>query len=343
MVREGEIAGAGFFCYFCAMAQFSSHSEAVVTVVVPAYNAARWLDQALGSVAAQSVACWRVVVADDGSSDETAAIARRFAEADGRFTLLELPHGGVSAARNAALELASTEWVMLLDADDLLHPQMLELSLAAAAEAVDIVVPLQRYGDVPESFAAITDLRGETLGSGEALRRLLLRRGIEASMSGRLYRRRLFESPEPLRFRNCRYEDLDLGYRVMERARRVALLPEELYFYRRHDGSFMRSLTPERFDVLDVTDRMYEHFRGTALEDAAADRRFGAHCNILLVMYSYGEVSPAVERRCLSVIRTHRRGSLFGRGVRLKNRLGALASYGGGAAMRLLATLIPQR
>lgn len=325
------------------MTEACGHSD--VTVIVPAFNAARWLGEALRSVSEQTAASWRVVVADDGSTDETAAIARSFAETDGRFTLLTLPHGGVSAARNAALDVAATEWVMLLDADDVLHPQTLELTLAAAAQSpdTDIVIPRQRYGDIPDSFERFSDSAAERLDSTEVLRRLLLRRGVEASMSGSLYRRTLFESPEPLRFRHCRYEDLDLGYRVIGRARRVALLPEELYFYRRHDGSFMRSLTPERFDVLDVTDRMYGFFRGTPLERAAADRRFGAHCNILLVMYSYGDVCAEAERRCLEVIRRHRRGSLFGRGVRLKNRLGALASYGGRGAMRLLAKILPQR
>lgn len=325
------------------MTEACGHSD--VTVIVPAFNAAQWLGEALRSVSEQTAASWRVVVADDGSTDETAEIARRFAEKDGRFMLLTLPHGGVSSARNAALEVAATEWMLLLDADDVLHPQAIELTLAAAAQSpdTDIVIPRQRYGDIPDSFERFSDSAAERLDSAEVLRRLLLRHGVEASMSGSLYRRNLFENPEPLRFRHCRYEDLDLGYRVIGRARRVALLPEELYFYRRHDDSFMRSLTPERFDVLDVTDRMYAFFRGTPLEHAATDRRFGAHCNILLVMYSYGDVSAEAERRCLEVIRRHRRGSLFGRGVRLKNRLGALASYGGRGAMRLLAKILPQR
>lgn len=321
--------------------------DAEVTVIVPAYNAGRWLECCLDSVAGQTAACWRVVVADDGSTDSTAAIAERYASADARFSLLRLPHGGVSAARNAALGVASTEWVLFLDADDALHPQALELMFgAASSSAVGMVVAAQSYtGEVPAVMPPVeTAARSARLLTADAaLRMLLLRRGIEASMSGRLYRRNLFEEPCQLRFRDCRYEDLDLGYRVMERAGSVALLPCPLYYYRRHDDSFMRGFSRARFDVLDVADRMAAHFAATPLEAAAADRRFGAHCNVLLMMYSYRRVDAAVERRCLDVIRSLRTASLTGRGIRLKNRLGALASYGGRPLLHLISMLMPQR
>lgn len=332
-----------FFAIFAAMADMAT--EIVVTVIVPAYNAALWLGRCLDSVVRQSVASWRVIVVDDGSSDSTSSVAARFVAVDNRFTLLRRQHRGVSAARNAALDVASSEWIMLLDADDAIHPRMIEsvLNAAAAGKDVDIVIPRQFYGDIPDAFPPLGNAKPQILSAEATLRKLLLRRGVEASMSGTLYRRRLFETPETLRFRDCRYEDLDSGYRVIQRARRVVLLPQTLYYYRRHDSSFMRRLTPQRFDALDVTDRMYDHFRGTSLEKAAADRRFGAHSNILLVMYSYGEINPEIERRCLEVIKSNRFSSLFGKGIRLKNRLGALASYGGHTTLRLLAKLLPQR
>ncbi len=315
-----------------------------VTVIVPAYNAGQWIGKCLDSVKDQVAGEWRVIVVSDGSTDSTAGISRRHASTDARFSLVELPHGGVSAARNAALDMADSEWVMFLDADDALHPMALARTLSEAMyREADIVIPAQYHGPMPAFFPDFVQHSSEVLSPHETLRRLLLRRGVEASMSGTLYRRSLFEEGGRLRFRQGRYEDLDLGYRIVERARRVALLSEELYYYRLHDHSFMRSLSKARFDVLDVVDRMYEYFRGSSLEGAAADRRFGAHCNILLVMYTYGEVDTAIERRCLDVISKSRFNSLTGRGVRLRNRLGALVSYGGRPLMRIMAKIFPQR
>lgn len=300
-----------------------------MTVIVPAYNAARWLEACLESVTGQRSGLHRLIVVDDGSDDATAAIADRFALEDPRCRAVHIPHSGVSAARNVGLDASDTEWVLFLDADDVLHPQALGIMLGTAMREpeTDIVVSPQHYGDVPLSMPVLKGSVPHILTPERALGKLLLCRGIEASMSGRLYRRSLFETGGRLRFRKCRYEDLDLGYRVMERARKVALLDQKLYFYRRHEDSFIRSFSPARFDVLDVTDRMYEHFLSTSLRRAAADRRFAAHCNVLLLMYSYGHVDSAVESRCVETIRRHRRTTLTGRGVRVANRAVAATSY----------------
>lgn len=320
----------------------SSHT---VTVIIPAYNAGKWLGLCLESVRRQSFPDLRVFVADDGSTDDTEAVATSFASKDNRFTVCRLPHHGVSAARNEGLSFAESEWILFLDADDILHPQALEILLEAAqGTGADAVIPRISYGDIPASTSRIDScMKPVTVSSTGVLEKLLFRKGVEASICGTLFRRTLFETPEPLRFRDCRYEDLDIGYRVLERAKSVALLPVDLYFYRRHDGSFIRSFSPDRLDALDVTDRMYRHFQGTALEDAAADRRFGAHCNILLVLLTYGVKDDASIRRCLDVIRHQRFRTLTSGKVRVRNRLGALLSYGGLPAMRLAAKIFPQR
>lgn len=342
LICSPGLPACAFFVIFAAMADNAKYYT--ITVIVPAYNAEQWLRECLDSVKKQKLGGWQVLVVSDGSTDRTAAIAGEYAKSDPRFSLMEIPHSGVSAARNAALDVVETDWVMFLDADDVLDPMAIACVITMFRQKeVDIVIPTQYHGPVPSLFPDYIQKPHKLLSSRETLRRLLLRRGVEASMSGTAYRRSLFEDPEPLRFRPGRYEDLDLGYRVVERASRVALLSNELYYYRLHDDSFMRTFSEARYDVLDVVDRMYDHFLGTSLEKAAADRRFGAHYNILLVMYTYGRVDPDIERRCLDVISRNRFNSLTGRGVRMKNRLGALISYGGRRLMRFMAKIFPQR
>lgn len=330
--------------YFCVMERVND-SE-MITVIVPAYNAAQWLDECLQSVLKQSHAAWRLVVVDDGSSDATARIASEYVVKDSRCRLICNTHGGVSAARNTALDIADTEWVLLLDADDVLHPVALEMMLRSAQESgSDMVISNQFYGDVPAMMPMISnDGKYKTVSTESALLMMLQRHGIEASMSGRLYRRSLFECDGKLRFRDCRYEDLDLGYQVMERCSKVCLLPYTLYYYRRHEGSFINTFSPQRFDVLDVTDRMYRHFEGTHLEHAAADRRFGAHCNILLVMYSLGVKDSPHEQRCVNAIRFHRLSTLTDRDARIRNRIVAALSFFGVRCMfKLIAKIKPQK
>ena len=88
-----------------------------LTVVVCAYNEARVLDECLGSLARLDYPDLEVIVCDDGSTDATSEIARRYP-----FVVLALPHGGLSAARNAGAEAASGEYVAYLDADAQCHP-----------------------------------------------------------------------------------------------------------------------------------------------------------------------------------------------------------------------------
>ncbi len=97
-----------------------------VSIVVPARNAERTLAATLASVRAQTHEAWEVVVVDDGSTDRTADIVRDLAAIDPRFRLCPGPGVGVAAARNAGIAAASHPWLLFLDADDTILPDMLE-------------------------------------------------------------------------------------------------------------------------------------------------------------------------------------------------------------------------
>ncbi len=92
-----------------------------VSVVIPAYNAARFLPRCLNSVFAQTLQPAEVIVVDDGSSDDSAEIARKLGA-----LVVSRPNGGLSAARNTGVRRSSSEWVALLDADDMWQPEKLQ-------------------------------------------------------------------------------------------------------------------------------------------------------------------------------------------------------------------------
>jgi len=99
---------------------------ATVAVVVPAYNAARQIEQTLRSVLAQTRPAEEVIVVDDGSTDDTAAVVGRYA---GEVRCIRQANAGVSAARNRGIEEAGTSHVAFLDSDDLFAPDKLERQL----------------------------------------------------------------------------------------------------------------------------------------------------------------------------------------------------------------------
>ena len=155
---------------------------------------------------------------------------------------------------------------------------------------------------------------------------------------GMLFHSSIFKTKPSLRFRNCRYEDLDLFYQAFERTEKVCILDRSVYFYRDTPGSFINTWSNARLDVLDVTDRMVIHMaeRSPALLRAANDRRFSAHFNILVEMLRNDIDNPEQKDRCLKVIKEQRLNELFDGNVRLKNKLGALMSYLGMPAIKFL-------
>lgn len=101
----------------------------MVSIIIPAYNAGAFLAETLQSVLVQTCTDWEILVIDDGSTDNTADVASSFA--DSRLRLIRQPNAGVSRSRNKGLELAGGEYLLFLDADDLLTPEFLAIRVAA--------------------------------------------------------------------------------------------------------------------------------------------------------------------------------------------------------------------
>lgn len=145
-----------------------------VSVVIPAYNAEATIDETLATVQAQTHRSIEVILVDDGSRDDTVAIAERRRASDPRIRILQQANGGVAQARNAGMAAAQGDWIATLDADDLWHPRKLEAQLAAAAchRGTDFVYCWSRHID-PES-RAFADL-GSPHFTGRIFEQLLCR------------------------------------------------------------------------------------------------------------------------------------------------------------------------
>jgi glycosyltransferase involved in cell wall biosynthesis len=109
----------------------SAPPDVTVTVIVPLYNAERYVEETLRSVLAQSASDLELIVVDDGSSDGSAAIVARIARADPRLRLLTLANSGAAVARDTGLRTACGRYVAFLDHDDVWYPAKLEKQIRA--------------------------------------------------------------------------------------------------------------------------------------------------------------------------------------------------------------------
>ena len=197
-------------------------------VVIPSFDRAHVVGDAVRSALAQSRPAQRVVVVDDGSADGGADVARRLAAEHGRVTALALPrNGGASAARNAGIAAGGAEFILFLDSDDLLLPDGARALLAGAArDGLDVAVgAFARVGRDGEVGPA------ECGWDGRDIRAALARGGaVGTSWSvvrrSFVYRARGWDPS----FRTC--EDWDFFVRVAAAGARFGRVPDLVAHYR---------------------------------------------------------------------------------------------------------------
>lgn len=319
-----------------------------ISVVIPVFNGEAFLEECLSSVMSQSFRDFEVIVVNDGSSDSSLAIAKRFADRDDRFKIITIPHSGLSAARNKGVSCGRGKYVTFLDADDCLYPYTLE-TYARVASDFDANVVIGSFTrsksyriPSPESAGGTRlkalDVTVRIYDFVGAMKTALYQKVILSSACGALVKREFINMEKGFR-EGIWYEDLDAFYRFYQHVSRIAYVDAPLYFYRDNSESFTNRWSEGRLDVLDVTDRIVDFFKEKYPDvvPAALDRRFSAHYNMLLLMYRNGVDNPEAEERCWKVIREGRRRALTDRNVRLKNKLGALLSFGGRRLIKLLS------
>lgn len=133
------------------------HACPLVSVIIPAYNAERFIHQTLDSVLDQTYQNFEVIVVDDGSRDRTADIVRTYCQLDARIHLIQQENAGVVAARNTAIQNSQGELIAPLDADDLWYPQKLE-------KQVQRMVTAEPPVGVVYCWSVYIDGRGRVLG-----------------------------------------------------------------------------------------------------------------------------------------------------------------------------------
>lgn len=224
-----------------------------VTWVMPAYNVARFIGEAIGSILAQTFEDWELVVVDDSSTDETASIVARMAEADPRIRLLSTAarSGTAYLPRRMAIEAALADIVAPLDADDKVDPRYLEHLLAVMdATGADIVYP-QMCGFDGKPVVSYADGIADTPLPGRELVRHTLD-GWRLACDGGVIRRDLYLDIFG-RFGNGDFtspfgDELLTRYLLYEAPTVVAT--EEPYYYRVNPDSISRAPSPGRFELL---------------------------------------------------------------------------------------------
>ncbi len=209
--------------------------ETLISVIIPAYNVAPWLERCVNSVCGQTWRRLEILLVDDGSSDGTGALCEELARRDGRIRVFHTPNGGSSRARNVGVRAARGEYLGFVDSDDWIDPAMYALLLETAGSSGAKIVSASR-DEIDEGGNRRADVctppKEVTFSPPqEFLRELLLHRG-DCSFCTKLVKRELFEN---LSFPEGELnEDFFLLVKMLPLAGGVVTLPQQFYhvYYR---------------------------------------------------------------------------------------------------------------
>lgn len=207
-------------------------TQPTVSVVMPAFNAERYVAEAVASLQSQAGVDLEIVVVDDGSADATARIVRGLAAEDPRIRLLSGAHRGVAAARNRGLAACRGAVIAFLDADDLCPPDRLlrqVTKLRAYPEVAVVIGDLFLFERLEADFRPAPGSRTAQI--------------LGISLTTACFRRRLFDEiggfDETLEY--C--EDFDFYLRLLEADTRLLIEAEIATFYRRHASNMTNDQT----------------------------------------------------------------------------------------------------
>jgi glycosyltransferase involved in cell wall biosynthesis len=200
-----------------------------VSVVIPCYNHAHYLPEAIAGVVAQTFRDWEAIIVDDGSPDDTAAVAARLiaAHPDRAIRLLRQPNRGLAASRNNAINVARGEYILPLDADDSIEPPMLAQTVAvldARPEVGFVYTDVRRFGG-ESSILRCADYSLDRL------------RFDCLMMTATLFRKRAWAGT--VGFRDMHYEDWDFWLSLAEAGWQGWHIAQPLVRYRRATGSML--------------------------------------------------------------------------------------------------------
>ncbi|MBR1543382.1 MAG: glycosyltransferase [Muribaculaceae bacterium] len=317
----------------------------LVSVIIPVYNTGRYLPRCVDSVLRQTYQQLELILVDDGSTDDSAAVCRNLAAGDDRIKLVEVAHGGVAAARNAGLAAAAGERVSFVDSDDAVSLHFIE-ELSIIMDRYDSDIAECEWTEFNNPKPLIKDRHDASsekfFSQDEAIYSSFYQDTLKNSLCRRLFRAELFRD---FKFKEGQvFEDLWGEYPLLMRAKRgVAYTANSYYYYIRRNDSTMGKFKPERTVVLRILGELEQRVENEAPHflPAVRSRLLSASFNMMRKVpdETLEEYHDALEQSWTN-IRRLRCGCLRDPRVRRYNKFAILLSYCGKRVFRKIASQI---
>ena len=233
----------------------------MISIITPVYQSEKYLEILINSIISQTYHDWELLLIDDGSTDGSAEICDRYAQKDSRIRVFHKPNGGVSSARNQAMEMATGEYLAFADSDDWVEPYWLERLYSVAREQKADIVVADLYEEYPQK-TIIRSKNDDSIIESDRKEALLLtfQNEIKSYLCTMLIRREIAQE----RFADYRiYEDYAVFFAWVFHANKVVRLNTPLYHYRQSASSSLHHYGEQNnIDLFNACKGRYELIKG---------------------------------------------------------------------------------
>ncbi|GAA2910771.1 glycosyltransferase family 2 protein [Enterococcus pseudoavium] len=216
----------------------------LISIIIPVYNVENYLEKCLHTIVDQTYSQLEIIIIDDGSTDKSNYICRKFKDKDSRIILIEQENKGLAIARNVGLNQASGKFVTFLDGDDYVTESYVE-NLFQAIVKTGAEISISNYVVVDdelnnvESSSTNDEVEIITYNQDEGLKNLFLQKGFETTAWGKLYLMSLFDD---IRFPDVKaFEDFPITYKLFMESKKIAHINTCDYMYVKRMSSIMNT------------------------------------------------------------------------------------------------------
>lgn len=215
------------------------HMNVDISIIVPFYNVEKYIERCLDSIVHQTFYNFEVILIDDGSTDGSSNIARRFERKCRNFYIYGQDNLGVAQARNLGLRKAKGEFIAFVDADDYIDKDyLLRLYTHAIHTKSDIVCCNFWWVHGKIKFKNYINYKHGIYDSLEAMDMLIGDTFMQSYLWNKLWRKELFKSPD-ITFRDMYFEDIATCPKLFYKAEKVTVISDVLYYYTQRKDSIL--------------------------------------------------------------------------------------------------------
>ena len=244
-------------------------TENLISIIVPVYNVELYIEDCLKSLINQTYKNIEIIIVIDGSTDESEKICEKYRLLDNRILIIRQVNKGLSEARNTGIKHARGKYVIFVDSDDWLEKSavfdLLEATLKEKAEVVigQCLITDKHLQNNPIQRNYCSEEDEQKLNSSSSLKKLFCGR-IPAYAWGKLYDISLFKKHGIEFTPHIHYEDIDIMYRLLDKADRIIVINKPIYNYRVREGSITAVFRiSDVEDLLQIKKRLTVYFRET--------------------------------------------------------------------------------